>query len=251
MSRTSTLRLFAACMPSKTTAEGSAPALCLTTSTPTLLAPGVELLDGGGAKSIAGDQQYLFAIVAVLGGELADGGGLADAVDAEKDDHPGARRKPRASWARRLSRAACSTIAACSCADISWLRSSLLPGACRRSASINFSRGFDADIGGDQALFHLVQRLFVPLAILQDRADLLHPGLAAFGQSLFEPLKKSADCHASIFCEAVVRVKRRAGKARNRGDLIHAHGDDLGDAGFGHGDAVEHFGRLPWSSCCG
>ena len=69
-------------------------------------APGVELLDGGGAESIAGDQQYFFAIVAVLGGEFADGGGLADAVDAEKNHHPGTRRKPRSFWRRRPSRVA-------------------------------------------------------------------------------------------------------------------------------------------------
>ena len=52
------------------------------------LAPDVELFDGGGAKSVAGDQQNFFPGVAVLGGEFTDGGGLADTVHAEKNNHP-------------------------------------------------------------------------------------------------------------------------------------------------------------------
>jgi hypothetical protein len=47
-------------------------------------APGVELLDGGGAKGVRGDEQDFLAGRAVLCRELADRGGLADAVDAEK-----------------------------------------------------------------------------------------------------------------------------------------------------------------------
>ena len=50
-------------------------------------APGLELLDGGGAEGVAGGEDHLVAFVAIAAGELADGGGLADAVDADgKDD---------------------------------------------------------------------------------------------------------------------------------------------------------------------
>ncbi len=119
------------------------------------LAPGVELLDGGGAESVAGDQQYLFAIVAVLGGQFTDGGCLADAVDAEKDYHPGARRKPRA-----LGRGDC----AAQHLDHGGLQlgrhvlAEIFAVARRLTAQRphQLFRGFDADIGGDQALFHLV-----------------------------------------------------------------------------------------------
>ena len=56
------------------------------------LSPNIELLDGGGAKSIAGDEQDFLAGGAVLRRELADRRGLADAVDAQKQDDPGANR---------------------------------------------------------------------------------------------------------------------------------------------------------------
>ena len=56
------------------------------------LAPNVELLDGRGTKSVTSDQQNFLAGAAVLCRELANGSGFADAVDAEKDHHPGTRR---------------------------------------------------------------------------------------------------------------------------------------------------------------
>src|SRR5258706_650191 len=48
------------------------------------LTPDIELFDRSGTKSVAGDEQRLFPGAVKLRGEFADGGGFADAIDAEK-----------------------------------------------------------------------------------------------------------------------------------------------------------------------
>ena len=50
------------------------------------LAPDLQLLDGGGAKGIAGRQHHLAAFGGKFCRELADGGGLAGAVDADHEN---------------------------------------------------------------------------------------------------------------------------------------------------------------------
>jgi hypothetical protein len=51
--------------------------------------PGLELLGGGGAERVAGGHHDGAAVSGLLGAELADGGGLADAVDAHEEPHVG------------------------------------------------------------------------------------------------------------------------------------------------------------------
>ncbi len=46
----------------------------------------LQLLDGGGAEGVAGGEHHGFALAAEALGELADGGGLAGAVDADEED---------------------------------------------------------------------------------------------------------------------------------------------------------------------
>ena len=53
------------------------------------LAPDLQLLDGGGAEGITGGQHHRFALVLEAARQLADGGGLADAVDPDHQDHIG------------------------------------------------------------------------------------------------------------------------------------------------------------------
>src|SRR3546814_15294913 len=55
------------------------------------LAPGLQLRDGGGAEGVAGGEHQAAALVLVASRQLADGGGLADAVEAdgEDDERPG------------------------------------------------------------------------------------------------------------------------------------------------------------------
>src|SRR5687768_7471745 len=51
-------------------------------------APSFQLFDRRGAKRVTRDQQNLLAVGFILGGEFADGGGFADAVDAEEQHDP-------------------------------------------------------------------------------------------------------------------------------------------------------------------
>ena len=84
---TSTPRSLAARTASKTRPAASAPASRAITSAPGALAPDLELIDGGGAKGVAGRQHHLAAFGAEFRRELADGRGLAGAVDADNQDH--------------------------------------------------------------------------------------------------------------------------------------------------------------------
>ena len=86
-STTSTPISLAFWIASKMTAPGSAPSLPFTTSHPDALAPDLELLHGGRAERVARSEQHLLAVGLQLGGELADGGRLADAVHADHEDH--------------------------------------------------------------------------------------------------------------------------------------------------------------------
>ena len=52
------------------------------------LAPGLQLLHRRGAEGVAGREHHLLAVVLELFGQLADGGGLAGAVDAHHEDDP-------------------------------------------------------------------------------------------------------------------------------------------------------------------
>ena len=51
--------------------------------------PDLQLVGGGGAEGISGAQQHLLALRLQLGGQLADGRGLAHAVDADDQNHTG------------------------------------------------------------------------------------------------------------------------------------------------------------------
>ena len=77
----------AATSASKTTAAGSAPGCLRDDRNAVALAPDLQLLDGRGAKGVAGGQHDRVARVLQAVGELADGRGLARAVDADHEDH--------------------------------------------------------------------------------------------------------------------------------------------------------------------
>ena len=58
------------------------------------LAPDLQLLDRGGAEGVAGGEQHAIILLLEPVAELADGGGLARAVDADHQDHVRAREAP-------------------------------------------------------------------------------------------------------------------------------------------------------------
>ncbi len=59
------------------------------------LAPDLELIDGGGAEGVAGRQHDAVAFTGELRRQLADGGRLAAAVDAEHEHDVGLARSCR------------------------------------------------------------------------------------------------------------------------------------------------------------
>ncbi len=74
---------------SKATEAGSAPSGPRTVSAPTRDAPGLQLVGGGGAEGVRGAQHHAAAVGDQDAGQLADGGGLAGAVDADDQQHRG------------------------------------------------------------------------------------------------------------------------------------------------------------------
>ena len=58
------------------------------------VAPDLELLDRGGAEGVAGGQQHAIILLLQQMAELADGGGLARAVDADDEDDVRAGEAP-------------------------------------------------------------------------------------------------------------------------------------------------------------
>jgi hypothetical protein len=65
------------------------------------LPPGLELLERGSAKGVAGAEDHRAARLAVVSRELAEGGGLPRAVDAEHEHHVG-RAPVRHAFGRQL-----------------------------------------------------------------------------------------------------------------------------------------------------
>ena len=91
MSTRSAPRALAASIVSKATAAGSAPCLWWTTCAPRAR-PRRELLDGRRAEGVGRAEDDLCPRAVELRRDLADGRGLAHAVDAHHQDHVRPRR---------------------------------------------------------------------------------------------------------------------------------------------------------------
>ena len=131
-------------------------------SAPRAIGPDAELLDGRGAKRVAGREHHVLARVRETARELADGGGLARAVHADDQQHEGlVRRRCRAASATGSRIAAMASVSAAISASTS---SSSLRATFLRSSSRMCCGGFDADVGGQQARFELVEDFGVDLA---------------------------------------------------------------------------------------
>ena len=85
---------------SKATLAGSPPSGPRTVAAPTRVAPGLQLVGGGGAEGVGGAEQDAAPVGDEDPGELAAGRGLAGAVDARRRAPPRAGR--RACAVRRL-----------------------------------------------------------------------------------------------------------------------------------------------------
>src|SRR5690606_13415734 len=119
------------------------------------LAPDLELERGRRAEGVACGEHDLLALALKVAGELSDGGGLADAVDADDEDHAGrGRERERAATLRGGE----------DLADVGFERGpdprgivelALLVALAERLQDLR--RGADAEIGGEEDLFGVVE----------------------------------------------------------------------------------------------
>ena len=154
---------------SKMTALGSPPSAPRTKSAPHALGPHAELLAGRGPEGVAGGHDHLVPAADLALAQLADGGGLAHAVDA--DEQPHRRRLRRRSAGIRSkpdSRALSSVLQRVEQLLGVGEPLGLDPGPQRVE---QLGGRLDADVGPDQRLLELVPGLVVDPAPGPDRAE--------------------------------------------------------------------------------
>ena len=129
--------------------------------------PDLKLLDGRGAEGVGGAQQHGLALAAVERGQLAAGGRLARAVDADQQDDLRRSRRVADGRVHRVEDAANLV-----------LQGSLQLGAVRQAVSKRaVAQARDdlisrrrSDVGGEQSELQLVERALVDLARERDDA---------------------------------------------------------------------------------
>src|SRR5690606_27669688 len=154
------------------------------------LAPYLQLLHGGGPESVAGGEHDLLAFELQLLGQLADGGGLTNAIDANHQDHEGLLAGIDPQWLlHRLEQAG----------------QLFLQRLVQRTAVGKFLArdatgkvlhdrrgGLDADVGGQQAGFQLVQQVVIDGLLAEEQAGhAFSDAGAGLGQTLLEAGKEA------------------------------------------------------------
>jgi len=128
----------------------------------------VQLFDGGSTKSIASGEHDIQPARRKLGGKLADRRGLAGAIDADNQDNVRLVRKIEfqrlGHRAKHLLDFRCHDGADFLCADI-------LAVACGAQSTRDADGGFHTQIGLDQHIFEVLQRIFIELAPSEDAAN--------------------------------------------------------------------------------
>ena len=120
--------------------------------------PDIELLDRRRAKRIARGEHDRVPGFAEAARELADGRGLAGAVDADDQDHERLARSHRRRAAARHG-ARISTIDSRSAAISASTSASSLRATRLLQAGEDVLRRFDADVRGQQARLELIERV--------------------------------------------------------------------------------------------
>ena len=118
------------------------------------LAPDLELLDGGGPEGVAGGHHHREAALLELLGQLADGGGLAAAIDP---DHQHDMRFPAGGDIQRPCRRAEDFRDILREGGPDFLVRHVLAELFLREIGDQPGRRLDAEIGGDQDVFQLFQ----------------------------------------------------------------------------------------------
>ena len=125
------------------------------------------MLDGGGAECIAGDQRDLAAIRLELVRQLANGGGLARAIDAANQNHMRPMRRVDDEGLR--DRCQNSGHILSQCFPRLQIGDRLVEAGFGQIAG-ELGGGRDAKIGGDQRLFEFHDQCRVQFAAAEDGA---------------------------------------------------------------------------------
>jgi hypothetical protein len=157
------------------------------------LAPELELVHGGGPEGIGRAQHHLLAPLVELGGQFADGGGFAHAVDAHHHDHVGAHRVGNVVVADVLRVVLREQLGDFFLEDAVEFAGGhvLVLGHAGFDPFDDLERGGNAHVGGDQDFFQFVEHFFV-------HGRLPDHGFAQLGEKVLlvfsSPLSKDSSC---------------------------------------------------------
>ena len=155
---------------------------------PAALGPDLQLVRGGSPEGVSRHQQDLLPRVYLLLGDLADGGGLAHAVDSDDQDHAGMGGQVQVGVSHadhagedhpqgRLGLVRPGDVL------IPYRLAELLRG---------LGRGLHTHVRQDQALLQLVIEVLVQLRILGEQVvPALAEGIPGLGEALLDLIKKS------------------------------------------------------------
>ena len=124
------------------------------------IGPYAQLLDGRGAKRVAGGEHHVFARIGETAREFADGGGFAGAIHAHHQQHEGFRGELERLLRRQQDGRDCIRQRRDQRVDV-------VEFSARHFSAQLFEdvlRGVDADVGGQQARFEFVEYFGVDLA---------------------------------------------------------------------------------------
>ena len=150
------------------------------------LAPDLELIDGGGAEGIAGRQRDFLALADHPMRQLADGRGLAGAVDADDQDHV---RAVIALERQRLGDRGKRALHLGGQHGAHLLRRDLLVVAALRQGLGDAHGRLDAQVRLNQQVLELLQRISVELPLGEDAGDVFGQARRRLGQPGLEALE--------------------------------------------------------------
>ena len=153
------------------------------------IAPDLQLLDGGGAERVARGEHDFEALLLQLPRELADGRGLAGAVDADDENRERRSGAVDLQWLLRRPQDVQQRAAQrCEqCFEIVELLALDLATQLFEDAL----RGFDANVRGDQSRLELVENRVVDAACRQQVGEVVGQPRVAAVELLAQPLEQA------------------------------------------------------------
>ena len=131
--------------------------------------PNDELVHGGGTEGVGRAEHHFLSLGTQLGGQFADGRGLAHAVDADHHHDIGLLRKVEGRHALAVRRCVEQSNDLLAEIAVHFVGAQILvAGDPLLEPLDDVLGGFDADVGGDQHLFQRVEHLIVDHALARD-----------------------------------------------------------------------------------